>query len=279
MTLQECEKELKRYEKIVKQSDKQEKKILELYNDLEEKEEALRKIYEYEREQQLVAKIKVEENLVVDVPDFLNATILFKPLDVLSGDIYSIYNLGGKKFLYFIADGQGHGVSPAITVFNVANIFKSTINFFKQNIYMDIDIDKYLLHEYLNKYILNPVKLSLIDGEQLSYTIIYLDLEMENISYAIGGMYPTYLEVSNEIVKIKANNLPLTKNTKSFEVDTMKIKDFQKILSYSDGILEIFIEEIMPKNLIKKPELIDTITNYEAEDDITVLYFEKKMEI
>ena len=46
MTLQECERKLKRYEKILKQSDKQEKKILELYHQLEEKKEALKKIYE-----------------------------------------------------------------------------------------------------------------------------------------------------------------------------------------------------------------------------------------
>ena len=279
MTLQECERKLKRYEKILKQSDKQEKKILELYHQLEEKKEALKKIYEYEQKQQEIAKTKIEENLVVDVPNFLNSKIIFQSKDILSGDIYSIYSLGSKKILYFIADGQGHGVSPAITVFNIANIIKSTINFFKQNLYEDINIDKFLLHEYLNKFILKPVKLSLIDGEQLSYTIIYLDLDTASVSYSIGGMYPTYIQTKDEIIKIKANNIPLTKFTKDLKVDTISIPHFKKILSYSDGILEVFIEEIMPKNLIQNPHLIETIKNYDFDDDVTLIYLEKEEEI
>ena len=266
MTLEECQKTLRRYEKIVKHSDKMEKKVLELYHKLEEKEKTLRERYEYEKSQLQIAKAKVEENLVVEIPPILNSKILFQSLDILSGDIYSIYKIDENKVLYFIADGQGHGVSPAITVFNLANIFKSTIKFFKKNLYFE---------NYLNSYVLEPIKYSLIDYEQLSYTIIFLDLQKEKLFYSIGGMYPTLIK-TDETLKIKANNLPLTKSTKKIEVDSVEIKNFKKIISYSDGIIEIFINEIRPKNLIEDPNLIDTISNYKAEDDVTIIYLEKR---
>ena len=266
MTIKECEKKLERYEKIVHRSDKMEKKILDLYHQIEEKEKALRKRYEYEKQQMQIAKAKVEENLVVEIPSTLNSKIFFQSLDILSGDIYSIYKIDKNRVLYFIADGQGHGVSPAITVFNVANIFKSTIDFFKK---------KLSLEDYLNFYILEPIKLSLIEYEQLSYTIIFVNLEEEKLYYSIGGMYPTFIQ-TDEIIKIKANNFPLLKNTSEFNIDNINIKNFKKLISYSDGLIEMFVPEVRAKNLLKNPNLMDTISQYEAEDDITVIYLEKK---
>ena len=261
------EKQSRRFGKILKLSDKQQNQLLHLNEMLEEKERKIRELYEYDHSQQMIAKNKVESTIVNELEgnsEFINKNI-FLASDILSGDFYSIYKKG-NKIIYYVIDGQGHGISPALTVFSVASIFRDYIKVANS------------LNDLLD-YMLNYIKLVLLDGEQLSFTFVELDFDKNILNYAIGGMYPTYLK-TNEITKIRANNLPILNFTKEIKVNSIDISDFKAILSYTDGIIENeIVQKFHPKKLIENISLIDELKEIEdkyKDDDITLVYIEKK---
>ena len=261
------QKQSRRFEKILKLADKQQSKLLELNEELRKKEKEIRELYEYDYTQQQIAKNKVNSTIINELEndeDFLVKTV-FLASDILSGDFYSIFKVD-RRIVYFVIDGQGHGISPAFTVFSVASIFRDYVKVAKS------------LDELL-KYLISYVRAVLLESEQLSFTFIELDFKKNILNYAIGGMYPTYLRLDKEIIKIKANNLPILNFTSEIEVDTLDISGFKAILSYTDGIVEHDISlKFHPKKLIENPALIDELKNFDEkkEDDITVVYIEKR---
>ena len=257
----------KRFDKILKQSDKQQNLLLHLNEELAQKEKKIRELYEYDYSQQMIARYKVESGLINELQNdskFLNKTI-FLPSDILSGDFYSIFRLK-DKIIYYVIDGQGHGISPALTVFAVSSVFRDYIKTANS------------LEELL-EYILHHIKAVLLDGEQLSYTFIELDFSKNELNYAIGGMYPTYIKDKNGITKIKANNLPILNFSESIDVSTYEFEDFDSILSYTDGIVENeIVQKFHPKKLIQNPDLIEELRNIEdkyKDDDVTLVYIKK----
>jgi serine phosphatase RsbU (regulator of sigma subunit) len=262
------QKQKRRFEKILKLADKQQNKLLQLNEELRKKEKEIRELYEYDYTQQQIAKSKVNSTIINELEgdeNFIVKTV-FLASDILSGDFYSIFKID-NRIVYFVIDGQGHGISPAFTVFSVASIFRDYVKVAKS------------LNELL-KYLISYVRSVLLDSEQLSFTFIELDFKKEILNYAIGGMYPTYLKFNNDdIIKIKANNLPILNFTFEIEVNSLNISGFKSILSYTDGIIEHDISlKFHPKKLIKNPSLIDELKNLKGkqEDDITVVYIEKK---
>ena len=260
------DKQSKRFDRILKQSDKQQNQLLNLNEMLEQKEREIRELYEYDYSQQMIAKNKVESTIVNELDGnskFINKTI-FLASDILSGDFYSIYQKD-NKIIYYVIDGQGHGISPALTVFSVASIFRDYVKVANS------------LEELLN-YMLNYIKLVLLDAEQLSFTFIEIDFDKDLLTYAIGGMYPTYIK-TDEIIKIKANNLPILNFTKEIKLDSIDISNFKSILSYTDGIIENeIVQEFHPKKIIEDISLIDELKEIEdkyKDDDISLVYIEK----
>jgi serine phosphatase RsbU (regulator of sigma subunit) len=265
--IKDYSKQTKRFDKILKQSDKQQNLLLKLNEELEEKERQIRELYEYDYSQQMVAKNKVEAGLIneLEFDDEFMYKVVFLASDILSGDFYSIFRKE-NRIVYYVIDGQGHGVSPALTVFSVASIFRDKIG------------NTSSLEELLN-YMITYIKAVLLDSEQLSFTFIELDFDKNQLNYAIGGMYPTYLKDKNGITKIKANNLPILNFTDSLNIDTIEFEDFDSILSYTDGIIENeIVQKFHPKKLIENPELINELEVIEdkyKDDDITLVYIKK----
>ena len=257
----------KRIDKIVKISDKQQKELMNLNEIIRHKEEKLRKIYDYEQLQQIIAKKKTSATIVNELEnsDEFECKVVFIPQDILSGDYYSIYYRDNKIF-YYILDGQGHGVSPALTVFAVAAMFREKIHL--------RSLEKIL------PSVFEFTKQTLLENEQLSYTFIEIDLDNNKLFYAIGGMYPTYLINNNELVKRKANNFPFTIRTENIEVTSIDLDKFEKIFSYSDGLIEYnLMEKFNPKKLIYDISKLDEIyylPDEEKDDDITAIYIAKK---
>ena len=226
-----------RINKIIKISDKQQKELIKLNELIHQKEQKLREIYNYDQYQQLVATRKIASTIVNELENSeeFECRVVYIPQDTLSGDYYSIYYRDNRIF-YFIIDGQGHGISPALTVFAVAAMFRERIHL--------LTLDKIL------PSVFEFTKQTLLKDEQLSYTFIEIDFSTNKIYYAIGGMYPTYF-LGEDLVKIRANNFPFTKRTKKIEVSSIDFKEFYKIFSYSDGLIEYqLLKKFNPKDLI-----------------------------
>jgi len=233
---------------------------------LQELNDKINALYAYDIAQQNIARKKLEMG-IVNMLDAKMHKLIYKPSDILSGDFYSLYKLeDGSRFLYII-DGQGHGISPALSVFAVSSTINQIVKKIKS------------LQELRDK--LFPVVMTfLADEEQLSYTMIFIDKDSEKLSFASGGMYPFLLRTKDgEIVKAKANNLPFMNFFESVEISEIDIKEYESILIYSDGFVEdedATLDSFSPLELIKKPQLIDStkeiVKSIKLQDDVTLLY-------
>ena len=225
----------------------------------------IKSLHAYDTQQQLCARDKLEVGIV----NHMNkdeARIVYAPLDILSGDFYSIFKRkDGSKFIYLI-DGQGHGISPALTVFSVS----STINNIVENV---VDLEE------LVDTLFPTIKSFLGEIEQLSYTMILISKDSKTISYCSGGMYPFLIKSTNEVMKIKANNIPFMNFSKTPTVEKLDITHWKSLVIYSDGLREhecSNLDEYTAENIINEVVCIDKaksiIESSSLDDDITILH-------
>jgi len=232
-------------------------KLLELTNKLEE-------INRYSANQQYLAKEKLEAGIVNELNDDEHALVHI-PSDILSGDFYSIYKMDdGSIFLYLI-DGQGHGISPALTVFAIS----SMLNTFIHNITNINDLIQKLSPQ---------AKTFLGELEQLSYIMLMISPDKESITYASGGMYPILIKTKDKVLKIKANNTPFMNFSPTPVCTKIDVGKWDALIVYSDGIIEHQNNELKkyaPQQIIKEPSTIkdalDKLSKHNFEDDATVI--------
>ena len=205
---------------------------------------------------------------------------LYQPLDVLSGDAYTARFIDESCTFYLIVDGMGKGLSASLTTM----IMTSFINHL---------VDKMLEHDHFDLHLLvfeslAYIKKILLDEEALALDYILIDNEQEEISYAKFAMPASLMQnLNGEILRLKSNNPPLSKYHDEFKISTCSIKDIEKFLFYSDGIVENsteipdmtyadFIEEDF-KNSFTRKELVEKIFKKiaEPEDDLTLAFINR----
>jgi len=232
-------------------------KLLELSNRLEE-------INRYNASQEYLAREKLEAGIVNEV----GCSVLHHASDILSGDFYSTYKMKDGSIFIYLIDGQGHGISPALTVFAIS----SMLNKFIYNIKTIYELIKILYPE---------AKTFLAEAEQLSYTMIMISPDKKSISYSSGGMYPILIKQGEDIIRLKANNTPFMNFSDMPICDKIELDTWDALMIYSDGIIEEKNKELidyMPEKLIKNPstvkESLQIISSYDFEDDVTILCLE-----
>lgn len=223
------------------------------------------KLNAYVMEQENLAKDKLEAGIVNQMNDD-ECEILYMPSDILSGDFYSIYKRDDGSIFVYLIDGQGHGVSPALTVFATSSMMNYIIH--------QIDSLEELI-EGLQKI----ARTFLGEIEQLSYTMIMISPDKKTLTYSSGGMYPFLIKTGSEILEIKANNLPFMNFSPSPISTEIKLDNWESLLVYSDGIVEHESEELgknMAKTIINNPSNIKDdmkkIQKHDFEDDVTMVY-------
>ena len=262
------ERQSKRLDKILKQSDRQQLSLLHLNEKIKEQEKELRSLYDYDQQQQQIAKDKIDLTIVnelINSKDLVVQTINHAA-DILSGDFYSMYTLKDDSVVTFVFDAQGHGISPALTVFSVSSAI---------SLLMEEDLD----FERLTEKLFRMNKKFLGDIEQISYTIVFIDKNRKNMKYASGGMYPFFIKTKSGIVKYKANNLPFMNFSDVPKITSIELAEWENIFIYTDGLVEEDLE-----NTIKFSRPIDflndlntfesfksMIKNKKFEDDITIV--------
>lgn len=223
-------------------------------------------LHSYDLQQQHIAREKLEMGIVNDFNES-ESKVLYAPSDILSGDFYSLYKgKDGSRFLYII-DGQGHGVSPALTVFAVSSIMNQLVK-------------KVSSLQELTNQLFPAIKPFLGEVEQLSYTMIKISADSKKLFYASAGMYPFLIkEKGIKIKEVKANNIPFMNFSQVPKVSELDIKGAESILLYSDGLVEHENRELnifSPQNLILEPNLIESakgsMSAMKLEDDVTLLY-------
>lgn len=172
---------------------------------------------------------KMMETEQVILMDFL-----YKPLDILSGDAYSARKIGDEKVFYFIVDGMGKGLSASLS----SMLITAYINHIVDKMHNSFSLQK------LVESALEYIKPIILDEEAISIEFIVLDYKSSTMQYSKFAMPPSLAQSSdNEIVKIKANNPPMSKFTDDFEVSEIDISNLKKFLFYSDGLVENSVRE------------------------------------
>ena len=241
------------------------KEITELINLNNE----VKELYNYDKQQQLSAKEKIETGIRNDMSRD-EAEVIYKPLDILSGDMYSLYKCkDGSTFVYII-DGQGHGIVPALTIFAVSTIINNTIDTISS------------LKELIDK-IFPTIAMFLDEIEQLSFTMIMLSPDAKKLEYSIAGMYPFLLKTDDETRRVKANNTPFMNFSATPTVHDINIDGWNSLLLFSDGFVEHdndSFDAIKPMDIINTPELITTarsiIDTASLDDDLTLIYLNNR---
>ena len=265
--LRRHERNERRLERIIKQSDKQQMDLLKLNKELDAYKDRLEAIHRYDVQQQKIARGKVEANIVVDAnTGGLAVDALFLPSDILSGDFYSVYRKEDGSLLFFILDGQGHGISPSLTVFGAASVLNRYAR--QKSASLQDLLDRML--PYLREF--------LADEEQLSFTIMEIDPSCSSLQYAIGGMYPVLLKMAGAFHEIRSNNLPILDFSPAIRADTLPLSGFESLLLYTDGLVEgegEWVERYAPEKLLREEGLLERarteLPRCEREDDITIL--------
>ena len=205
----------------------------------------------------------------------------YKPKDILSGDSYLIKKINDDAYFLFIVDGMGKGISASVT----AMLCSAFINYYidtLKNKQIDFSLD--ILLEELLRYI-QP---NLLENEVVSANFFYFT---ENeIQYAIFSMPPSLymLKGSEEVHKIRSNNIPLAPYTLEFQINTLNIKNIEKLLIYSDGLNESTLggnDENLYNKYLKDDfkiasnqaslEKLYTNRDFTQEDDITYIFLTK----
>jgi len=203
----------------------------------------------------------------------------YRPHDILSGDTYSIRCTDDNKAFFFIIDAMGKGVSASVT----SIVASSYINHMIDNQQGPLDLAK-LLSDF-NAYIIKI----LLEEEVLAVVFAEIDFNAQEICISSYGMPPVLMfNDKNEIIKIKTNNLPLSKHNASFNINCHKIDTIDKMLFYSDGLVESkldngelyfshlkqdFANSKSRSSFLKK--LYTKVTK--PDDDITLLFFQKRI--
>ena len=261
LLMEKYNKKSKRLDKIIKQGDKQQHVLLN-------QKIAIDALHAYDIEQQNIAKEKLNSAIVNDFLDDnndINTDVIFKASDILSGDFYSIHKLKNNAQLIYVIDGQGHGISPALTVFAVSSAI------------MHIIEEHTSFKNIVNK-LFPMIQKFLGEIEQLSYTILYIDENKNNLQYISGGMYPFLINHNNTILKYKANNLPFMNFSSTPIITEINLKKWNSILIYTDGLVEDLTEDMKqfsPLAILENEksftDIKDSISDKKFEDDITVV--------
>jgi len=205
--------------------------------------------------------------------------IYYKPLDVLSGDIYSIRRLDDGSIFMFLADSMGKGLSASVT-----SILTSSY----MNHIIDTEMDVALgplsgLITIFNDYI----KGILLDEEILSIIFLKINFYEEVMEYASFSSPPLFLKGEDgKVESVRCNNPPLTKFSSSFNTDERDISGLKGILAITDGLYECRTKEgsTVMQTVKDQYELAVTKTDFHnninelietPEDDVSCIHILK----
>jgi len=222
-------------------------------------------------------KFNVKNNAGEEYGVFMN--ILYQPLDVLSGDIYSIRQLEDGSILIFLADSMGKGLSASVTSILTTSYMNHIIDTEGRAVTSSL--------ENIIKVFSRYIKSILLDDEILSICFLKIDFKAETMEYSSFSSPPLLMKNSKgEVQSIKCNNAPLTKYTKNYQIDMMDISDIQGILVMTDGLYECStktgdtvmgkVKDAYEVNIMKTDfhnhmsEIIDT-----PEDDVSCIHILK----
>jgi PAS domain S-box-containing protein len=166
---------------------------------------------------------------------------IYLPSDEIGGDFYYVdeLKLGGKKFsLAMMADVSGHGVGSSMLTVLVKDIYSD----FRNSLLSEKDIQLSRFLKMLNKKIIN---LNMNGSKFVTVFMLMIDIENRTMRYTSAG-HPHAILINNTTEYFGMEKSPPVGIVDNFmyEEAERKVAPGDKIIIYSDGILEVFSHEV-----------------------------------
>lgn len=211
---------------------------------------------------------------------------IYKPLDILSGDLYDVILLGGGKVGFIIMDVCGHGVTAALLTIMAKMAFQTHASSTRSTA------------ETLKR--INREVFAAVGKLQTFITVFYgiIDLESRTLEYTNAAHTDAFiLSREGAVTRLEANSIFVgfvKKPDSPFESQKVILEPGDRIFLYTDGILELRNEE---GEFFEEERFLDTLKNnttctleesvrkvinrgmtfagkVEIEDDISLLFIE-----
>lgn len=166
----------------------------------------------------------------------------YKPFEILSGDCYSIRDIGECEAFIFIIDVMGKGVSASVTAITSTVYLNHLANTISSK-------TKDKLNWIIKKF-LKFIKPILLEEEIICGIFATMCCKEEKLKFINFCMPPIFYEKENNIEYIIADELPISKRTDNYKIKELDLKKVNKILFTSDGIVE-------SKTMANKPYILN----------------------
>jgi len=207
----------------------------------------------------------------------------YKPKDILSGDSYLIKQLNDDEYFVFLVDSMGKGISASVT----AMLCSAFINYYTEQL---CESKRAFSLSNLLDELLKYIQPNLLENEIICADFLHFNAKNNQLNYAVFSMPPILylLNGKKEICKIKSNNTPIASYTDGYCIESIELKDIEKMLIYSDGLNEGVVKDanelytlylkddfIKASSLQEFQELYDTKIS-QQEDDISYIFLNKR---
>jgi len=160
----------------------------------------------------------------------------FKPLDIMSGDIYGNMNLKDGRYFLYIIDAMGKGLSASVTALQSSSFINHAVE-------LSIIKNDFEMSKILSSF-LHYIRDRLMEDEALCAVFAMIDTNTDTISVSSFGMPPILACMKDGTVqKIRTPNMPIMRFMAVKEVTDFSLKDVDKLLIYSDGLTESFTRD------------------------------------
>lgn len=167
----------------------------------------------------------------------------------ISGDNYSLFEIGSKKYVMAISDGMGHGERADMESKDTLQLLKKVL--------------KSGIHETLAIKSINSI-LSLRSTEEIYATLdlALIDLQNATSRFLKIGSNPSFIKRGSRVFMLDSENLPIgIIRDVSIDVRSEQLKSGDLLIMMSDGIFDVpqHIEnkEVWVKRKIKEMETDD----------------------
>ena len=214
---------------------------------------------------------------LVNNEDILFFSTYYRPLDTLSGDIYSIREVSENKVFMFIIDAMGKGVSASVTTVLSIAFINHMVNRAGDDFTIERAITDYV--EFIHKKIL--------DEEIVSAMFALIDTDTNKMKLTRFSMPPVLcIDKNGQMNRLGKSSLPITSYYNDYTIEEFDISSYERMLFFSDGLIESsvgennlyneFIEEDF-RNSSCKNDFV-SLANGRIEnpdDDTTLIFFQR----
>jgi len=186
----------------------------------------------YRLREELQVAQNIQKSILPDIlPDspFFNIAARYVPMESVGGDFYDFHIIGDRKMGVLVTDVSGHGIPAAI----IASMVKIAFS-----------IQKNLAHDpaaFIRG--LNEILMGNLEKQFLTAGYVFIDMECGTLSYARGGHVPLLVYKKNQDRLIECiPKGPLLGFSKGLEYrcESMRIEEGDRVILYTDGIIEAF---------------------------------------